>query len=191
MACWKRLLRLQYDFTVVYADAMTWFAAYVTSTRQELALRELKRFSVPVFFPQTEAMRRVRVRGNKFELCKEVRALFPGYLFADIPDRLYHPVSDFITPVSFDGEPVAISEKVMAFVRSLVGADGVRPLPPSVGPRVGDKGVLHIEGSFLDGMGAVVSRVKKNELYVLAQVFGSTREMRIKSSAFSGVPAVH
>jgi len=136
-------------------SALAWFCLRARPKQEHLAAAHLRsQEGVEVFVPRIR-FRRVTRRGPVWV----TEALFPNYLFArfnwKLSFRLVHYSPNLTGVVHFGANWPTIPDEVMDELRSKVGEEDIRVIPPEMGP--GDP--VKIAGGSFHGLQGVVQRV--------------------------------
>jgi transcription antitermination factor NusG len=103
------------------SDNKAWYAIWTRSRHEQVVREQLERKGLEAFLPTITRWSRWKDRKKQIEW-----PLFPGYCFARFEGRDRLPVlkcTGVVNIVSFDGEIVAIPEREIDSIRTLVESD--------------------------------------------------------------------
>ena len=144
-------------------DQIKWYVIY-TKPRQEDKVGELlARALVEVFNPK---LRRKRLIRNKYE--RDVRPLFPNYIFAKFDPSLQYHMIKYTRGVSGivgnPGSPWPVSEDIIGIIKSRMNEEGLIVISPDI--KVGDE-VEITEGPFRGFIGIFEREMKDSERVIV------------------------
>lgn len=151
-------------------EGAAWYLLRTATRQEKRACESLAELVIEHYMPAETVLRKLN---RKVEPCE--RALFPGYLFAQIPDDAYHAATHaagahaVVSSYSSAGErrPRRIDPRLVAELRSAQdrGEFDRRPAPPRA-PEVGD--TVHVTSGTWEGkIGALLEMRPKERVAVL------------------------